>query len=79
MFYGHMGSSDKYNQTIEEMYQRMDTLVGEILPFVDADTALYVLSDHGFCSFRRGVNLNSWLHQHGYLALKPDAEAGLFF
>ncbi len=79
MFYGHMGSSDKYNQTIEEMYQRMDTLVGETLPFVDADTALYVLSDHGFCSFRRGVNLNSWLHQHGYLALKPDAEAGSFF
>ena len=22
---------------------------------------LFVLSDHGFCSFRRGVNLNSWL------------------
>ncbi|MGO8719033.1 MAG: alkaline phosphatase family protein [Acidobacteriaceae bacterium] len=79
MFYGHMGSADQYTQTIEEMYQRMDALVGETLPFVDADTALYVLSDHGFCAFRRGVNLNSWLHQHGYLTLKPDAEAGSFF
>jgi len=29
-----------------------------------------VLSDHGFCSFRRGVNLNSWLHREGYLTLE---------
>ncbi len=79
MFFGHMGGNDQYKQTIEDMYQRMDKLVGETLPFVDADTALYVLSDHGFCAFRRGVNLNSWLHQNGYLALKPDAEAGSFF
>ena len=79
MFFRHMNGNDKYKQTIEEMYQRMDTLVGETLPFVDADTALYVLSDHGFCAFRRGVNLNSWLHQNGYLTLKPDAEAGSFF
>jgi predicted AlkP superfamily phosphohydrolase/phosphomutase len=79
MFYRHMGSADRHAQTIEEMYRRMDALVGETLPFVDADTALYVLSDHGFCAFRRGVNLNSWLHQHGYLTLKPDAEAGSFF
>ncbi|MEO6829338.1 MAG: alkaline phosphatase family protein, partial [Acidobacteriaceae bacterium] len=44
--------------------------------FVDKDTALYVLSDHGFTSFRRGVNLNSWLHQHGYLKLLPGASIG---
>ena len=79
MFFGHMGGNDEYQKTIEEMYQRMDVLVGETLPFVDADTALFVLSDHGFCAFRRGVNLNSWLHQNGYLTLKPDAEAGSFF
>ncbi|MGH9615878.1 MAG: alkaline phosphatase family protein, partial [Acidobacteriaceae bacterium] len=79
MFFGHMGSAEKYASTIEEMYRRMDALVGETLPFIDADTALYVLSDHGFCAFRRGVNLNSWLHQHGYLTLKPDAECGSFF
>ncbi len=36
---------------------------------MDANTAIFVLSDHGFCAFRRGVNLNSWLLQEGYLAL----------
>ena len=30
---------------------------------------LMVISDHGFSSFRRGVNLNSWLRREGYLVL----------
>jgi predicted AlkP superfamily phosphohydrolase/phosphomutase len=39
-----------------------------------------VLSDHGFCSFRRGINLNAWLRDHGYLALKDGAtESGPYF
>ena len=33
-----------------------------------------VISDHGFSSFRRGVNLNAWLQREGYLALKPGAD-----
>lgn len=73
MFHRHIDTSDAHAKVIEEMYQRMDRLVGETLPFVTKDTALYVLSDHGFTSFKRGVNLNSWLHQNGYLALKEGA------
>ena len=76
MFYRNMGTSGTHTKVIEEMYLRMDSLVGETLPFIDKDTALYVLSDHGFTSFRRGVNLNSWLHQNGYLKLKADAPIG---
>jgi len=38
------------------------------------DDVLVVLSDHGFTSFRRGVNLNAWLHANGYLALKPGCD-----
>jgi len=35
---------------------------------------LMVLSDHGFAPFRRGVNLNGWLREHGYLTLKAGAD-----
>jgi predicted AlkP superfamily phosphohydrolase/phosphomutase len=31
------------------------------------------MSDHGFKSFRRGVNLNAWLLRDGYLHLKEGA------
>ncbi len=52
---------------IEALYRDMDRLVGDTLRHVDSDTALFVLSDHGFCSFRRGINLNTWLRREGYL------------
>jgi len=58
---------------IEEMYVRMDNLVGQTLERIrDQDTLLLVLSDHGCVSFRRGIDLNYWLEQNGYLKLKPD-------
>ncbi len=34
---------------------------------------LMVISDHGFSSFRRGVNLNAWLRREGYLTLADGA------
>ncbi len=58
---------------IEEMYVRMDQLVGQTLERIrDRDTLLLVVSDHGCVSFRRGIDLNYWLEQNGYLKLKPD-------
>ena len=54
----------------------MDRIVGEIMDrYVDDDTMLMVISDHGFHSFRRGVNLNTWLVKNGYMALKGQGLA----
>lgn len=67
---------------VEDHYAECDGIVGRVLERADADTLVVVLSDHGFGSFRRGVNLNTWLHQAGWLALKggvrPGEEAGEF-
>ncbi|HWB86192.1 MAG TPA: alkaline phosphatase family protein [Bryobacteraceae bacterium] len=63
-------------ETIERLYRDMDRLAGDTLRYVDDRTALFVLSDHGFRSFRRGVNLNSWLRRNGYLALNGDGTEG---
>ncbi len=83
MFYRYLegrADNEKYSRTIQELYQRMDVLVGEAMKHVDKDTVLFVLSDHGFCSFRRGLNLNSWLQENGYLALKNgDRSSGPYF
>ena len=75
MFYRHFeGRGDpQWQGVIADLYRRMDLLVGKAMDQVDDDTMLFVLSDHGFCSFRRAVNLNSWLHQNGYLALRGGA------
>jgi predicted AlkP superfamily phosphohydrolase/phosphomutase len=38
----------------------------------DKNTLLMVISDHGFGPFRRGVDLNRWLEENGYLTLHDD-------
>lgn len=58
---------------IDNAYRQMDALVGRTMEDIDENTVLFVISDHGFESFRRGVNLNVWLEKNGFLALNPDA------
>lgn len=82
MFFRHLdqGAENAFSNTIEELYRRMDEVVGEALHYVDDQTLLMVLSDHGFCRFKRGVNLNAWLRDNGYLKLnRPEAECGQYF
>src|SRR5581483_6669275 len=53
---------------IEELYRRMDDLVGRTMARCrQEDTLLMVISDHGFNGFRRGLDLNRWLEENGYL------------
>jgi len=60
-----------HRDVIRDMYRRMDALVGRVLAKAGGDgSALFVMSDHGFKTFRRGVDLNAWLRDNGYLALK---------
>jgi predicted AlkP superfamily phosphohydrolase/phosphomutase len=67
------GQPDKYAHVIGDVYAGMDAMVGRVMGKLSGKDILLVMSDHGFCSFRRGVNLNSWLHESGYLALKDGA------
>ena len=67
-------------EVIQDLYQRMDKLIGRVMEKIDDNTLLMVISDHGFKSFARCMNLNAWLHQNGYLALKDGkTESGDWF
>jgi predicted AlkP superfamily phosphohydrolase/phosphomutase len=71
---------DQRPNIIEDLYRRMDALVGRVREQIDQNALLLVVSDHGFKSFARGVNLNAWLHQNGYLTLKDGkTESGDWF
>lgn len=59
---------------IPDMYRKMDELVGRTIERLGDDAVLIAMSDHGFKSFRRGVDLNAWLLEHGYLVLKGAAK-----
>src|SRR5206468_8684199 len=54
MFYRYLDErtnaphSGEHGDVIEKLYRDMDRLVGETTKYVDSETALFVLSDHGF-------------------------------
>ncbi len=75
---GHPAARGKENaehkDAIEKLYIHNDKLLGRTLAKLKKGDLLFVLSDHGFTSFRRGVNINAWLHANGYLTLKEGAD-----
>ncbi len=60
----------KFGWFIPFLYQKMDEVIGKAIKRMDNQTTLIVMSDHGFVSFRRGFNLNTWLLNNGYTVLK---------
>ncbi|MBD3235999.1 MAG: nucleotide pyrophosphatase [Candidatus Eisenbacteria bacterium] len=65
--------TERFKDTMLEMYEKADTLLGKTLEFVDDRTVFFAISDHGFKPFRRGINLNSWFLQNGYMQSKNGA------
>jgi predicted AlkP superfamily phosphohydrolase/phosphomutase len=70
------GLAGRYGDAIEKVYRRADDLVGKIRAKLPADAVLLVMSDHGFHSFRRAVNLNTWLTEQGYMVFEGQGAAG---
>lgn len=68
---------EAHRQVIGQVYERMDAMLGRLWDrVVRDDTVFMVISDHGFTGFRRGVNLNAWLRDEGYLVLKDGKTIG---
>ncbi len=65
-----------YAGEIPKAYERMDRIVGEAETRIGTRTALLVCSDHGFASFRRGINYNTWLVKNGYMTLRQGTSTG---
>lgn len=63
-------------------YRAMDEIVGAVRTRLDPQDLLLVVSDHGFATWRWGLNVNQWLLDEGYLKLRgamPEKDLGTFF
>lgn len=63
----------KYGGAILATYQDMDRIVGKVMDTMPKDAILFVVSDHGFASWRHTMNYNTWLKEQGFLALKGES------
>ena len=57
----------QYFGHLQDLYGRMDAVVGEILMRYGDNAHVIVMSDHGFSNFERQFSLNTWLRDNGYL------------
>ena len=64
----------KYKDVIFEYYKKMDEIVGLVMEKMDNKTILFVCSDHGFNSFKKAVNYNTWLVKNGYMTLTAEGD-----
>ena len=65
----------KHEPELLEIYRAVDSAIGDVARrFPRAD--IVVMSDHGFNSFDRSVNLNTWLWEKGFLALHGPPRGG---
>jgi predicted AlkP superfamily phosphohydrolase/phosphomutase len=62
-----------YGGAIRDAYVFMDRVVGEAMDRMDPEDVLLVCSDHGFHTWHKMANYNTWLVHHGYMTLKGGA------
>ena len=61
-----------YEHAIRDGYKLVDAYVGKMLTMIPEETAVFVMSDHGFGPLHNIVNLNNFLIEKGLLVLKND-------
>jgi predicted AlkP superfamily phosphohydrolase/phosphomutase len=77
----HPGYSTKYakefGSVIPDLYKRLDRIVERASKRAkESGSELLICSDHGFSSFRRGLHVNSWLAEAGFMGLKSKPLPG---
>ena len=67
---------EKYGDAILNLYIKLDSILAEVLSMIDdnrktkssvseANTTLYIISDHGFGPVHKTVSIHRWLCHHG--------------
>jgi len=68
--------ASRFGDSILRVYQKMDSIVGKVLDRIGETGTLLVVSDHGFHTWRREFNTNTWLARNGFIALKGTESDG---
>ncbi len=63
----------KYENSLLELYQKLDSYLGELIDEFGADNVM-IVSDHGFASIYKYFEFNKWLYMNGFLKFKPRSE-----
>ena len=59
-----------YESAVRDYHAHLDECLGRLLAAVGEDTVVFVVSDHGAKGMTRGICINDWLIQNGWLTLE---------
>jgi len=59
-------------EVVLDYYRAFDAEVGRLRQRLGEDTSFFIVSDHGFGPVYKAIDLNTWLYEEGYLALKQS-------
>ena len=68
---------ETYEPWFHRFYDRVDQMIGDLVDRIPKDVALFIVSDHGFCTLEKEVHINHWLKEAGYLELASPQPKGL--
>ena len=62
--------AEEYGDAVLNSYIYMDNVVGQAMQRLKPDDLLLIASDHGFHTWHKSVNYNTWLVKNGFMTLK---------
>lgn len=63
---------ERYRDKIIDYYRSVDEHIGKMIALAGPAYSVCIMSDHGFCPVERSIDLNVWLLQEGYIAIKKS-------
>jgi predicted AlkP superfamily phosphohydrolase/phosphomutase len=67
----------QYAPAFLEYYRQIDEILGILSNKLDDDVTFILMSDHGFCSIKKEVNLSRYLQHRGWLQFEGNPPTGL--
>ena len=64
--------SDVISELIESFLKKLDQWIDRLIGTIQSESAVIILSDHGFCQIKSEVQINLWLEQQGLLSLADN-------
>lgn len=62
--------SKKFKDVLFQFYEKMDTIVADLIKSMGEDAVTILMSDHGGGPLKKKFYINRWLKQEGFLSLK---------
>ena len=69
----HLAYEVDFAARVDPVYEELDRILGALVEAAGADANVIVLSDHGFTTYARGLNLHEWLIEAGFAVRRTDA------